>query len=92
MKKASTRGAIDKAFAQATDNAKGVGESYVAFSPFVFLKYYKTIIQKEEDYESVGVMVVDSLNVLKVDCDPEHDISEVEIYDKVLEYMEGRFE
>ncbi|MHA1638311.1 MAG: hypothetical protein ACTSUO_02725 [Candidatus Thorarchaeota archaeon] len=92
LKKASSRGAIDKAFAQAVDNSKGVNESYVAFSIFVFLKYHETIVQKLDAYESVGVLVVDSRNVLNVECAPDDDISEMEPYDAVLEYMEKRFE
>lgn len=90
LKKASKRGDIDKAFGQAADNAKGVNESYVAFSPLVFFKHLDTIEQKSDDYEQVGVLVVDSLNVLTVYTTPDIDVSD-DLYDSVLEYMEGRF-
>ena len=44
LKTDATRGAIDKAFSQAKDNARGANRSYVAFSPFVYLKYADVIM------------------------------------------------
>lgn len=91
LKIENTRGAIDKAFSQASDNAKGVDESYIAFSPLLFLKNVETIDQKLDDFDYIGVMVVDALNVLAVYEEPKTDYCDDEIYDTVLEYMETRF-
>ncbi|MFW9890001.1 MAG: hypothetical protein ACFFER_17600 [Candidatus Thorarchaeota archaeon] len=90
LKSDPKRGSIDKAFAQAKDNAKGVNYSYVAFSPFVFLKYADVILEKYDDHEEIGLLIVDSLRVIVVFNSRTYDVYENDIYNEVKNYMEKR--
>jgi len=58
MKCEGSRGAIDKAFGQAKDYQKYCEQAFVAFSPFLYGKYYDTVKQKAKAYPNIGVWIV----------------------------------
>lgn len=84
----TSRTAIDKAFAQAKDNAKGCDKSYVAFSPFVYLKYPDVVMNKLDNYDEVGLLICDKMRVIVKIADPKkYEAFENQTYKGILEQM-----
>lgn len=60
-----TRSAIDSAFSQAKDYVSCSDWSYVAVSPYVFLKYSKVLFDKVKKYkQEIGLLLADKLRVI----------------------------
>lgn len=85
------RGSIDKAFGQALDNAKGANESYVVFSPYVYLKQAEAIMKKNKDHKEVGVLIVNKRGVTIPVSKPSEwslkDYHDTDVLNAVKEWM-----
>jgi len=65
IKTKPTRSAIDSAFSQANDYLECSDYSYVAVSPYMFLKYADVLLKKVKSYrEKIGLLLVDKMNVI----------------------------
>lgn len=60
-----TRSSIDSAFSQANDYLECSNFSYVAVSPYVFLKYPNVLLKKVNSYrKKIGLLLVDKMRVI----------------------------
>lgn len=67
IKTTPTRSSIDSAFSQAHDYLECSDYSYVAVSPYVFLKYPKILLKKVKDHKrKIGLLLVDKMRVINV--------------------------
>lgn len=84
----ASRSAIDSAFSQAKDYIECSDFSYVAVSPYMFLKYPNVLLEKVKSYKKeIGLLLVDKMRVISVirkaketDCDEEK-------YNQILSYF-----
>jgi hypothetical protein len=67
IKTKPSRSSIDSAFSQANDYLECSDESYVAVSPYVFLKYPKVLLKKVKSYrKKIGLLLADKMRVISV--------------------------
>ena len=67
IKTTPTRSAIDSAFSQAHDYLECSDFSYVAVSPYLFLKYPQQLLKKVKDHKKkIGLLLVDKMRVINV--------------------------
>ncbi len=90
LKSDPSRSAVDKAFAQARDNAKGVDKSYIAFSPYVYLKYSEVIEKRGPSYKDVGILIADSMRVIVTVSDPKESKFDEKVYKSIKIAMESQ--
>lgn len=65
IKTKPTRSAIDSAFSQAKDYVSCSDYSYVAVSPYMFLKYSKVLLDKVKKYnQEIGLLLVDKFRAI----------------------------
>jgi len=89
LKTTASRPAIDSAFSQAKDYAECSDLSYVAVSPYVFLKYPDVLLDKVDRYEGhIGLLLVDRLRVIAEIVEAEFTDYDEEKYEKVKSHFE----
>ncbi len=67
IKTKPTRSSIDSAFSQANDYLECSDHSYVAVSPYIFLKYPNVLLKKVKSYrKKIGLLLVDKMRVISV--------------------------
>lgn len=83
----ANRGAIDKAFSQASDYTKCAQYSYVAISPYMFIKYNEVIIDKMDRHSNIGILLVDKSRVIKVYSETEETKVDKGTFEQIKEYL-----
>ena len=80
--------AIDSAFSQATDYLDCSDFSYVAVSPYVFLKYSKVLLNKVKSHrKKIGLLLVDKMRVISVIREAKETRYDDEKYKEILAYF-----
>jgi len=88
IKTVASRSAIDSAFSQARDYCDCSDWSYVAVSPYVFLKYSDVLIDKTEKYEGeIGLLLVDKLRVIAEVVEPEKTDYDEDKYEEIKSHF-----
>lgn len=83
LKTTPSRSAIDSAFSQARDYQRCSDFTYVAVSPYLFLKYPEVIIRKAEDFYGIGVLLVDKFRVIDVLIEPKENDYDKDLWKEV---------
>jgi len=83
IKISPSRSAIDSAFSQAKDYQRCSDFTYVAVSPYLFLKYPDVVIQKARDYRKIGLILVDKYRVINVLREAEENKYDDELWEKI---------
>lgn len=84
----ASRSAIDKAFSQASDYMKCAQYTFVAISPYIFLKYSDIINDKIERHDNIGILLVDKSRVIQVYSKTTETKVDRESYEEIKKYLE----
>ncbi len=88
IKTAPTRTGIDSAFSQAKDYVECSDYSYVAVSPYVFLKYSDVLLDKVKKHKrEIGLLLVDKFRVIT----EVEEAKDTEYNDKKYEEIKNYF-
>jgi len=88
IKTSPTRSSIDSAFSQANDYLECSDFSYVAVSPFVFLKYPEVLLKKVKSYKNkIGLLLVDKMRVITEIEEAKQSKYDDEKYHALLSYF-----
>ena len=83
-----TRSAIDSAFSQANDYLECSDYSYVAVSPYMFLKYPQVLLAKVNSYKNkIGLILVDKMRVVSEIREAKRSKYDDEKYNEILSYF-----
>ena len=83
-----TMSSIDSAFSQASDYLDCSDYSYVAVSPYVFLKYPKVLLTKVNSFrKKIGLLLVDKMRVVSEIREAKQTGYDDEKYKEILSYF-----
>ena len=91
IKTKPTMSAIDSAFSQAKDYTSCSDWSYVAVSPYVFLKHSKVLLDKVKGYKrEIGLLLVDKLRVISEVRKAKKTDYDEDKYNEILGYFKKK--